>query len=301
MNVTPSSSRSGRRRTGRHRSVFLTVAVVAAGIGGYTAASASSGDGNPSRSEARTSAADQRLIAPGALPGGQTETYTGITPCRIVDTRAAGAGGPITSAATRTFAANGNLSAQGGASNCGIPNNASSIAVNLTAITTGGTGFIRAGAYGSAPPAATLLNYAPGLNPTNQVNIPLCRQTTADPYRCLNGDFTVKNFGSAHLVADAVGYYTPPLFAVVSGAGVVEKSSGVHSVTRTTGLPTGNFTIAFDRDVSACAASATDVNWNFHHDVSIELGSSLPNLGEVAITKADGSYRNSSFYVTVTC
>ena len=299
MNVTTPSSRSGRPRTGRHRSLLLAAAVLAAGIGGYTAASASNGDGNPTRDEARTSSADQRLIAPGALPGGQTETYTGIKPCRIVDTREAG--GPITSAATRNFNATGNLSAQGGSSTCGIPLNASGIAVNLTAITTGGTGFFRAWAFGSPAATATLLNYAPGLNPTNQVNIPLCQQTKADPYRCLNGAFTMKNFGTANLVADAVGYYTKPLFARVSGAGVLVESSGVYSVTRTAGLPAGNFTIAFDRDVRKCAATATDVNWNNLNDVSIDLGNSLPNLGDVAITKADGSYRNSDFYVTVTC
>jgi len=50
-------------------------------------------------------------------------TYTPLNPCRILDTRAAGGGGPLAANVTRTF--NGfaaNFSTQGGtASNCAIP------------------------------------------------------------------------------------------------------------------------------------------------------------------------------------
>lgn len=283
----------------RHRAALVAVAFVATGIGGYTAASATNGDRgpieiSPNTGEVRAGHADRA-----ALAGGQTETYTGITPCRIVDTREAG--GPIAST-TRDFKASGTLAAQGGAGNCGIPENATSIAVNLTAITTGGTGFFRAWAFAGAPSSATLLNYAPGLNPTNQVNIPLCRKALGGADPCTGGKaFTIRNFGSADLVADAVGFYAAPIFAYVSDTGALGQSSGVKTVTRTPGEPVGQFDITFDRYVGDCAASATNVVWDEHRDVSIELGALDSDVGQVAITKPDDSYADTYFYVTVTC
>lgn len=281
----------------RHRAAFVALAFVATGVGGYTAASATGGDPSvdvsPNTGELRTRPADRA-----ALTGGQSETYTGITPCRIADTREAG--GPIVST-TRTFKASGNLAAQGG-SNCGIPDNATSIAVNLTAITTGSTGFFRAWAYGGPSSAATLLNYAPGLNPTNQVNIPLCRKPMTGTDPCVGDNaFTMRNFGSANLVADAVGYYTPPMYALVTETGVIDQSSGVLQVTRTPGEPVGAYNIKFDRNVRDCAASTSDLVWDTSHDVSIELGGGSNDLGEVVVTRPDNSLADTWFYVTVTC
>lgn len=302
MNVTTPSRRSGTRRTGRRRSVLLTAAVLAAGFGGYTAASATGGDQNPNVTASRAGTTERRaaprLIDHGALIGGQTETYTGITPCRIIDTR--NEGGPISNTA-RHYRVSGGLSAQGGADTCDIPYYASSIVMNVTGISAGGTGYMRALAYGSGAAGATVLNYSPALNATNQVNVPLCRKPATGANPCGGGAFTVRNVGTADLVADAIGYYAPPIFARVSGTGVLVESSGVYSVARTPGFPVGNYTIVFDREVRECSAAATDINWNNHNDVSIDLGNNVPNHGEVAITKADGSYRSSDFYLTVTC
>ena len=283
----------------RHRSALVALAFVATGIGGYSAASATGGDHNPADVSPNTGQVRTRPSDRAALAGGQSETYTGITPCRVVDTRAAG--GPIANT-TRDFKVTGNLSAQGGASNCGIPDNASSIAVNLTGITTGGTGFFRAWAFGSAPAAATLLNYAPGLNPTNQVNIPLCRKPITGANPCTaNNAFTLRNYGTADLVADAVGYYTPPIFAFVADTGDLGQSSGVRSVARTPGKPVGHFDITFDRNVIDCAATATDEIWDTTHDVSIEIGTPSSNVGQVVITRPNDSYADTYFYVTVIC
>lgn len=282
----------------KHRSTLVALAIVATGIGGYSAASATGSDDRPTDVSPNTGQVRDRTADRAALVGGQTETYTGITPCRIVDTR--DAGGPISST-TRDFKVSGSLTAQGG-NTCGIPENATSVAVNLTAITTGGSGFFRAWAFAGAPSSATLLNYAPGLNPTNQVNIPLCRKPFGGADPCTGAKaFTIRNFGSANLVADAVGYYAPPIFALVSSTGALGQSSGVVSVARTPGKPVGNYDLTFDRDVTDCAASATDVIWDITHDVSIELGTPTARRGQVAVTRPNESYQDTWFYVTVTC
>lgn len=286
--------------TRRRRAALLATAVLAAGaLGGYTAASAAGDDPAPvnpntGRTDRRAERNAQRASDRAALVGGQSETYSGIAPCRVVDTRSAG--GPIT--ATRNFKVSGNLSAQGGASNCGIPDNASSIVVNLTGITTGGTGFFRAWAFGGAPSVATLLNYAPGLNPTNQVNIPLCRKPLQGADPCTGGNaFTVRNFGSAHLVADAVGYYTPPTFAYVSDQGTLVHGSGVLSSSK---LSTGEYAVRFDRDVLDCAALANDIIWDEHNEASADIGTTDDTL-IVTISSADDTFRDSWFVVLVTC
>ncbi len=282
-----------------HRSALVALAFVATGIGGYTAASATGGDHSPADVSPNTGQVRPHSTDRAALAGGRSETYTGITPCRVLDTRAKG--GPIANT-TRDFKATGVLAAQGGAGNCGIPENASSVAVNLTGISTGGTGFFRAWAFGSAPAAATLLNYGPGLNPTNQVNIPLCRKPRTGPNPCTaDNAFTVRNYGSADLVADAVGYYTPPIYAVVTESSSLGDSSGVRSVTRTAGKPAGRYDITFDREVLGCAASAADIIWDTTNDVSIELGSPSDNKAQVAVTRPNGTYADTYFYVTVTC
>ena len=105
----------------------------------------------------------------GSSTASVNELYTGVTPCRIVDTRLAG--GPLVS--TRHFQASGNLASQGGSNTCGIPANATSIAVSLTAISQG-QGYLRGWASGTTPPTATLLNYGTAINMSNMVNLPRC-------------------------------------------------------------------------------------------------------------------------------
>ena len=283
----------------RHRAALVALAFVATGIGGYSAASATGGDHNPVDVSPNSGQVRSRSLDRAALTGGQSETYTGITPCRVVDTR--NVGGPIADT-TRSFKASGDLTTQGGAANCGIPDNASSIAINVTGISTGGTGFMRAGAFGSGAAGATVLNFAPALNATNQVNIPLCRRPTTGTNPCTGGNaFTVRSFGTANLVADAVGYYTPPIFAYVAETGALGQSSGILAVTRTSGAPMGRYDITFDRNVSDCAASATDVLFDTTLDVSIELGDVANNKGQVAVTRPNDTYADTYFYVTVTC
>ena len=59
--------------------------------------------------------------------------YTPVAPCRIIDTREPGAGGPILGNTTRDFMVTGTtgFESQGGhAGGCGIPEDATSVMIN---------------------------------------------------------------------------------------------------------------------------------------------------------------------------
>ncbi len=215
------------------------------------------------------------------------EIYSGITPCRIVDTRLAG--GPLTS--TRHFRASGNLSAQGGANSCGIPAGATSISVDLTAISDG-QGYLRGWASGTTPPTATLLNYGRAIHMSNMVQIPLCRGTG-----CTNA-FDLRSFGSAtHVVADVVGYYRPPIFAEVTVDGSLGGSSGVTSVFHTL---LGYYEITFDRDVESCTSTVTGTDGGSLHTFSVTPGGA-PDTIEVHVKNDAGIPASSPFNIRLTC
>src|SRR5665648_119785 len=79
--------------------------------------------------------------SPAMAAGSETKLIT-VAPCRIIDTRVTGAGGPLI-AATRAFTADGPYTTQGGnAAGCGIPTTGvTAVLVNVGAIS-------YAGAYG---------------------------------------------------------------------------------------------------------------------------------------------------------
>lgn len=240
-------------------------------------------DDTPATPAAATPAAAQDV--------GATEVYSGIAPCRILDTRSTS---PITGT-TRNFDVSGALSAQGGSDSCGIPTTATSVIVNLTGISVGGsTGFVRGWAAGDPPVNATLLNYSPALNATNQVTIPLCTGTCSDA-------FTLQVFGSANIVGDAVGYTQAPMFAYVLGNGSIESnvSSGVVSVTRNSA---GNYTVLFDRPVTDCDAQASGTAWATDWDVSPDqVYGGGPNDVIVQVLNDAGSPADGQFNILVTC
>jgi hypothetical protein len=140
----------------------------------------------------------------------ETEVYTSITPCRIVDTRAAAAGA-LVAGASRAFhvvGAASNFTAQGGrAGGCGIPGGlvARSVMFNFVAINPAGAGNLRAWPSDGAVPNASVLNYArvTGLNLANGIAIPVRRDVEG-------ADLTVRaDTAGTHLVIDVVGYFSP--------------------------------------------------------------------------------------------
>jgi hypothetical protein len=133
--------------------------------------------------------------------------YTPVTPCRIVDTRAAG--GPIGPNAQRNFLATGsNYSGQGGlAGSCGVPNGpATAVAVNLIAVNPPTGGDLRAFPFGAAVPLASVLNYIPGNIVANGITLTICNPAVST----CGFDLTVQNdcASAVDLVVDVEGYYS---------------------------------------------------------------------------------------------
>src|SRR6185436_2044179 len=101
-----------------------------------------------------------------------------LTPCRLIDTRnpAGPLGGPVLVAnAVR------NVSAAG---NCGIPADAKSLAVNLTAVGPSSAGWLTLapGPAGGPIPFVSSLNYLPGLTLANNATVPIAADGTINVY-----------------------------------------------------------------------------------------------------------------------
>ncbi|HEY3629325.1 MAG TPA: hypothetical protein VGL21_00445 [Jatrophihabitantaceae bacterium] len=174
--------------------------------------------------------------------------YTPITPCRIVDTRQAV--GRLAANATRSYYATGTFgfSPQGGVSGgCGIPTAATAIQVTVTAVSATGPGYLRAYPANASAPNATFLNYTNAFNTSGSGSVTL---GTGGGYH-----FKVTNYARAtHLVVDVQGYYIKPMWALIAPDGHLIKGS------RATQLPkssAGFYSVAFDRDISGCALTAT--------------------------------------------
>jgi uncharacterized repeat protein (TIGR01451 family) len=119
--------------------------------------------------------------------------FTPVTPCRLVDTRDPGLGGPLPLRAGETtrFAVSGH---------CGIPAGADSIVVNIT--TTGATvgGHLRAFSGGADLPDSSLLNYSTGQTRANNAVLSLGAA----------GDVAIyvgQPSGTVHVLIDVGGYF----------------------------------------------------------------------------------------------
>jgi len=261
------------------RRIVAVAALAALSLGGLHAAGAT------------TERAGRPMTPSAPVSTSAHELYTGVTPCRLIDTRLAG--GAMTGTA-RNFDVSGNLASQGGASTCGIPTYATSIAVNITGIVeTTGSGFIRGWAAGGTPPNATLLNFGEEINVSNMVNIPLCRGGS-----CPDA-LTLRNWGNhVHVVADVLGYYSTPMFASVSALGVAGDKSGLASIAHPT---TGVYNLTFDRPIDSCVATVTDTDVVTPH---IFAASPIPGqatgLRVFAKTTAN-ALANTPFYVQLSC
>ena len=139
----------------------------------------------------------------------ETEVYTSISPCRIVDTRAA-TGGALVAGVSRAFhvvGASSNFAAQGGqAGGCGIPGGlvTRSVMFNFVAVNPANPGNLRAWPSDGTVPNASVLNYArvTGLNIANGIAVPVRRDVEG-------ADLTVRaDTAGTHLVIDVVGYFS---------------------------------------------------------------------------------------------
>ncbi|MBM6400119.1 hypothetical protein [Phycicoccus sonneratiae] len=225
-----------------------------------------------------------------AFPPGSELQYVAVAPCRIIDTRVSG--GALVNG-QRTFDATlASYATQGGkAGSCGIPDIATSVQLNLGAISRNGTtSDVRGWATGTAEPNASLVNYNPSGPVANMVNLKVNS----------SGQFNLKTPGAAHLFVDVAGYYVKPLYAAVSSGGSIYSgiSSGVTSVART---GTGRYTVTFERDVQQCAATASSITWANNLDVSPDVGAGGTNTVTVGIADTSNTAADGYFVIGLTC
>lgn len=136
------------------------------------------------------------LCAAPALADGPFRFYA-LTPCRVVDTK--GAQGPIlASGSTRDFDIRGN---------CGVPDEATAVALNVTVQLPSQKGHLRLypGHLGAAPTVSNI-NFAGGETAlANGAIVPLATSGTVD----LKVFTFMVATGSTHLFLDVTGYFAP--------------------------------------------------------------------------------------------
>jgi len=202
-------------------------------------------------------------LVPNAVGAAGTDlVFTPVTPCRIINTTVAG--GPIAGNTTRNFFVNGSTAGtfegQGGtAGGCGIPDAATSVAVNFIAVGPAGAGDLRAFPWNATPtvPNASVINYAnvPGLNIANGVIQPVCNAAVTT---CTFDLIVQADVSAAHLVVDVVGY-----FAALNRSEVVAvKASGrTGSVPISTTAATMNsLTVTFPGPGTAIITAQAEIN-----------------------------------------
>jgi hypothetical protein len=141
-------------------------------------------------------------VAHGAVAdGGVASSYVPIVPCRLADTRSgtdhvgARASG-LGAGEVATFAVRGTNG------NCTIPNAATGIATNVTAVNPSAASYVTIYPSDASPrPTASNLNVVAGSPPTpNQVTVALSATGAISAFN---------NGGTVDLIVDIVGYYLP--------------------------------------------------------------------------------------------
>ena len=122
--------------------------------------------------------------------------FTGINPCRIVDTRGngfTGAYGPpsLTQGSPRNFVLTGQ---------CGISGSAQAVSLNITVTNTQGPGFILIYPQAGAQPGVSTLNYVAGQTVANAAVVPLGAG---------GGVTVIAGVSGTDLIIDTNGYYAP--------------------------------------------------------------------------------------------
>jgi hypothetical protein len=156
------------------------------------------------------SASTAAASAAGAQPKSLGDTgddlvYTPITPCRIVDTRNAGAGGAFTAAETRTYTYAGSA-AQGGTACVPTTVVPEGLAVNVTIVSQGlgsasNSGFLSVFPQGGNAFAASWMNYY-GNEILANAGVASINQS--------NGQFSVYAQNPTQVVVDVFGVLRPP-------------------------------------------------------------------------------------------
>jgi hypothetical protein len=130
--------------------------------------------------------------------GPEESVFVPVYPCRLVNTQ--NSAGPLAANEERTYRMHGNTSAQGGAADCGIPQEATALELSITSVSAAGDGYLRTGSVQQSLPTATFLNYSELMNVTNTGAVKVSSNETSS--------FRIKVFvASTHVVVDVYGYY----------------------------------------------------------------------------------------------
>ena len=206
------------------------------------------------------------LVQSANASGGATvsSSFVPIVPCRLVDTRAGSLQGtrgtPLGFAETVTFAVWGTNGS------CTIPNTATGIASNVTAVGASAATFLTVFPADASQPTTSNLNPAPGQPPTpNQVTVGL---SAAGAVKVFN------NAGTLDLIVDIVGYYEPSTAGPQGPQGPqgVQGLTGGQGLTGLTGVQgaTGVSGPTFGRQITALAT--LDSTGNVGQSTSITIG-----------------------------
>ena len=194
------------------------------------------------------------------IDSGVKPVLVDIDPCRLMDSR------PDTQVGPRSTPLGADeqydVAAHGINGNCDIPADAVALSLNVTALNATAPTFVTVFPTDATQPVTSNLNLVPGQAPT-----PNAVTTGLDAA----GMFSLYDvFGMTDVIVDVNGYYedhnhddryvqqNEMLWAVVDGDGELERSSdGVVSAELLALLPTGDYAVVFDRDISNCAYQAT--------------------------------------------
>lgn len=133
--------------------------------------------------------ADTATVSVTVTPSPGFDFYT-VVPCRALDTRT---GSPLSSGAARTVTLAGL---------CGIPATAKALAINVTAISPTGKGWIILYPGGTTVPSTSVLNFAAGVNRSNNAHVALAGAGTVEALAVFGA-----GTGQVHLTIDVSGYY----------------------------------------------------------------------------------------------
>jgi hypothetical protein len=250
-------------------------------------------------------------LAHATVDSGDRPILVDINPCRLTDTRSDSQVGPRGTplGAGEQYA----VAAHGVNGNCNIPAEATALSLNVTALNATAPTFVTVFPTDEAQPLTSNLNLVPGQSPT-----PNAVTTGLDAA----GMFTLYNaHGSTDLIVDVNGYYehhnhddryvqqSEMLWAVVDTDGDLERSSGgVVSAERLDGgLPTGDYAVVFERDISDCAYQATVGRPVVSSGPAIGFAlvanwTDDPEHGVIVFTKdQNGAGADRGFHLLVTC
>ena len=121
--------------------------------------------------------------------------YYSIQPCRLLDTRVGGSGGPVISGVPRVFQATGL---------CAIPADAVAISVSLAVVTPPGAGFLTLYPGNGVAPTASTINFHMGsFTLSNNAVVELATNGTGT----IGAQSLVGGGGGVDVVIDVVGYF----------------------------------------------------------------------------------------------